>query len=57
MRLPDGIVDVFESVQIKEWHCGMALVAMCEEIASANSIVQEHPIRQPGQKVVLRRIS
>ena len=43
--MSEGIVDVFEPVQIQKKHGGMASLAMGKGDCLANAVIQEHSIR------------
>ena len=54
--MSQGIVDVLEAVQIQEQHCDLLLMALRSGNRLADPIVQEHPIGQTGQEIVLGRM-
>jgi hypothetical protein len=55
--MSQGVVDVFESIQIQEQHRNLLIGALGHDDRLANSIVQQHSIGQPGQKIVLSRMN
>jgi hypothetical protein len=55
-RVPEGIVDVLEAIQIKKQDRDLSRVAGSQGDRLADPVVQEHPIRQAGEKVVLGRM-
>ena len=52
-RVSEGIVDVFEAVQIQKEHGDLFAVTLRQGDRLTNAVVQEHSIGQSGQKVVL----
>jgi alkyl hydroperoxide reductase subunit AhpC len=52
-RVSERIVDVFEAVQIQKEHGDLFAVTRRQGDRLTNAVVQEHSIRQSGQKVVL----
>ena len=55
-RMPQRIVDVFEAIQIQKQHRDVFHVTRRQGDRLADPVVQQHPIGQPGQKVVLGRM-
>src|ERR1039457_6139073 len=51
--MPQGIVDVLEAVQIQKQNRSMASLPPRKGDRLANTIIQELPIGQPGEKVML----
>ena len=55
-RMSQGIVDVFEAIQIQKQHRDFFRVTRRQGDRLADPVVQEHSIGQAGQKVVLGRM-
>ena len=55
-RMSQRIVDVLETVQIQKQHRDLFRMTLRQGDRLADSVVQEHPIGQPGQKIVLGRM-
>src|ERR1017187_7615289 len=51
--MSQGIVDVLEAVQIQIQHSGETLLPARKKDRLANAVIQELPIGQPGEKVML----
>jgi hypothetical protein len=54
--MSQGIVDVFEAIQIQKQHRDIFHVTWGQDDRLANPVVEEHAIGQTGQKVVLGRM-
>jgi hypothetical protein len=54
--MSQGIVNVLEAVQIQEQYCDLFLMALRSGNRLAHPIVEEHPIGQTGQEIVLGRM-
>jgi hypothetical protein len=54
--MTQGVVDVLEAVQIEKQHRDFFVVPMRHGDRVADPLVQQHPIGQAGQKVVLGRM-
>jgi hypothetical protein len=54
--VPEGIVDVLETIQVQEQHGDSRLVTHCQENGLINPVIEEHTIGQAGQEIVLGRM-
>src|SRR6202011_5012189 len=55
-RVAQGIVDIFETVQIEKQNCDLVDAARRQCDRLANPVVQQHSIGQVGQKIVFRQV-
>ena len=54
--MSQGIVDVFEAIQIQEQHRNFSAVTLRQSDRLVDPVVQQHAIGQAGQKIMLGRI-
>ena len=52
-RMPQGIVDVLEAIQIQEHHRRLFRMTPGQDDRLRDPFVQEHSIGQPGQEIML----
>jgi hypothetical protein len=51
--MPQRIVDILEAIQIDELHCNFGIITRGCHNRVADSILQQHPVRQIGEDIVL----
>ena len=56
-RMPEGVVDVLEAIQVQKQHGAPLAVATGQRNRAGDPVAEQHAVRQVGQKIVLGEVS